>query len=95
MLRATEVPSKNRQQDSPSFVTDFLPLASFLKACGHSYELQLTSPGTILFAFAPSSSLNGDVAAFNERKALVEPAVYDAARLALRKQMQVLKAGAR
>jgi hypothetical protein len=77
------------------FVTDHLALAAFLVSCGHDATLRPTGAGRFLFSFAPSEALTTDVAAFNEGNARVEPAAYDAARIALRKQMDATKGGAR
>ena len=82
-------------QSSAAFITDYLPLACFLTARKHLGSLEATGSGTILFSFAPSSSLTQDLADFNKGDARIEPACYDAARIRLRRRMGALKGGGR
>ncbi len=80
--------------EGTTFVTDFLPFASFLIARGHEASLQQLANGTILFRFEPAlPSFGLDISDFNESTALVEPVAYDTARIALRKRMDALKTG--
>jgi len=91
------VPSDSRPRanpaSSPSFVTDHLALAAFLVSHGYEPTLAVMRSGKILFRFTSTAALNADVVAFNDGTAQVEPAVYDAARIQLRKQMDALKGG--
>ena len=89
--------SNNTEAAKPTaaFITNYLPLACFLAARKHLASLQATGSGTILFLFEPSPSLIEDISDFNDRKGVVEPTTYDAARIRLRKRMDVLKGGRR
>ena len=89
--------SKNSNDATPTaaFITDYLPLACFLTARSYSASLQATGSKTILFLFEPSPSLIKDISDFNDRKGVVEPTTYDAARIQLRKRMDALKGGGR
>ena len=78
-------------ENSPAFVTDYLPLASFLLSRGHTVELQETGSGTVLFSFAGTAPLSSAVAAYHAGAAQVEPAQYDAARIQLRRMMDAQK----
>ena len=96
--KALEQDSSNNTevaQSSAAFITDYLPLACFLAARKHLASLQATGSGTILFLFEPSPSLTQDISDFNDHKGVVEPTTYDAARIQLRKRMDVLKGGRR
>ncbi len=73
---------------SSGFATDYLPLASFLLSHGHQPTLTCTGGHNILFSF--ESNVAGDVDAFRNKTARVEPASYDAARIELRKRMDAL-----
>lgn len=78
-----------------AFVTDHLPLASYLTACGHAFDIQPTAAGTFLFQFADREELRADIAEFHRGAARVEPGAYDAARIRLRKLMDASLRGAR
>lgn len=99
MIESTlEQDSSNNTEATGStaaFITDYLPLACFLTARSYSASLQATGSKTILFLFEPSPSLAQDICDFNNRKGVVEPTTYDAARIQLRKRMDVLKGGRR
>jgi hypothetical protein len=87
-----------RQTDDPpqiGFITDHLPLASFLTACGHEPYIRPTAAGTFLFEFRERAELRTTIADFQRGTARVEPGAYDAARIRLRKLMDVSARGAR
>jgi hypothetical protein len=77
------------------FVTDHLALASYLLTRGHRPSLSATNTGKVSFGFTEAPDLDSDIAAFHSGAALVEPNIYDAARLALRRQIEELKGGGR
>jgi hypothetical protein len=77
------------------FVTDHLALASYLLTRGHRPSLAVTHTGKVSFEFNQTADLDSDIAAFHSGAALVEPNIYDAARLALRRQIEELKGGVR
>ncbi len=74
-----------------AFITDYSPLACFLAARKHLVSLEATNSRTILFVFEPSPSLSQDISVFNDGRGVVEPTIYDAARIQLRKRMDALK----
>jgi len=82
-------------QSNAVFVTDHLALAAFLASQGHEPTLVPTRSGKILFRFGATPELNAAATAFNDGIATVDPVLYDAARIGLRKQMDALKGGAR
>jgi hypothetical protein len=73
-----------------AFSTDHMPLAAYLHGNGHMASLLKSEAGRVLFLFPASPTLQRDVDAFHTGAALVSPAVYDAARLALRREMDAL-----
>ena len=93
------VPSDSRPRpipvSSPAFVTDHLALAAFLVSSGYEPTLVPSQSGKVLFSFKATEILNAAVVAFNDGVAQVEPAAYNAARIRLRQQMDVLKGGVR
>ena len=87
--------SVESSQSDPTFVTDHLALAAFLVSRGYEPILVPSQSGKVLFSFAAIPTLSAAVAAFNDGAAQVEPSAYNAARIRLRQQMDVLKGGAR
>ena len=57
--------------------------------------MRLSGPRKVLFLFAPSPSLDADVAAFTEQRASIDPMIYDTARIALRRDIEAMMGGAR
>lgn len=81
------------ERPTAAFLTDSLPLASYLKARSHPVTLVETGSPKVLFSFPPAAGLNEDVAAFTAGTARVAPAAYDAARVSLRQAMDALRDG--
>lgn len=73
------------------FVTDHLALASYLLSRGHEPTLSTSVSGKVLFKFAASEDLTSAIDAFNDGFATVEPTTYDAARIRLRRQMDLVR----
>ncbi len=76
-------------------VTDRVALAAFLVARGHKPTLERSASGFVRFAFASSPEVTREVESFYDGTATVQPALYDSARVELRRQMDALKGGAR
>ena len=86
-------PPEAALQSSPlQFITDHMPLASFLTARGYFASIQAAGTGSkkIFFVFEPSETLAQEVADFDEHTAVIEPQAYDTARIKLRKRMAAL-----
>ena len=93
---STGIPGSAKNESAPhssgsEFVTDFLPLASYLLASQFVPRLTQTASGTILFTFTATEGLAATIHRFHAGVAQVEPAAYDAARLQLRRRMEALK----
>ena len=84
-----------KREATQGFVTDHLALASYLLTRGYRPSLKATSTGKVSFEFPGSTDLDTDIAAFHSGATLVEPNIYDSARLALRRQIEELKGGGR
>jgi len=70
----------------PNLLTDSLTLASYLLAKGHRFPGLLPSRGGVLFTFL-AADVTHDVELFKHGEALIEPRVFDAARIGLRRKM--------
>ncbi len=89
-----ESPRETVLQASPlQFITDHMPLASYLSARGYYASIQAAGTGSrkIFFVFEPSETLEQEVADFDEHTAVIEPQAYDTARIKLRKRMAALQ----
>jgi hypothetical protein len=84
-------PSHDSATSTAGFLTDVLQLANWLTARGHAPTLRPTGAGRFTFWFAPSDALTRDVETFNDGAATIEPTVYDAARVELRKRMDAIR----
>lgn len=92
---STSAPVREQSRHYPSFITDYLSLASYLVACEHGVELRTAGKGTVLFSFFHAPTLSRDIEAFFGNSARVDPAKYDGARSQLRRQMEELRRRAR
>jgi hypothetical protein len=88
-------PSNETQSEQSTLVTDHLALAAFLLSKGYDPMLKPSASGTVLFVFQQTPALAEAVSQFSSGTALVGPAAYDGARIALRKRMDALKGGGR